>query len=187
MTKEMMDSQGNPKCPNCEGQLEAGDVEYCQYCKPKSSTGASPQTTQHKRHRSKYEDTRTILKLKCVDCGKTTKLNVGDMSIYTDEVKKTWTCCLCSDQRKKSKGFVKRACKILAKDDKALTQLTKEFVNVKKSKTELVVSASPTVCPKTKLCKKCKQNKFLTEFGKDKAMRDGLYYICKTCTKGGKS
>lgn len=172
MDKSNIDSQGNPKCPNCEGLLEAGDVTYCKYCKPKSDgKGSSPQTTQKKQHRSRYEDTRTMLKLKCVDCGKVTNLNVGDMSIYTDEVKKTWTCCLCSDQRKKGKRFVKRACKILAKDDKALTELATKFVEASK----------------TKLCKKCKTEKLVQEFGKDKATKDGLYYICKTCTKGGKS
>ena len=164
MTKEMIDSQGNPKCPSCEGLLESVDVTYCKYCKPKSDVkGSSPQTTQKKQHRSRYEDTRTILKLKCVDCGKTVNLNVGNMAIYTEEVKKTWTCCLCSDQRKKGKRFVKRT--------------------AEKSKPELKVTYSTTVVPKTKLCKKCKTEKLVQEFGKDKATKDGLYYICKSCTK----
>jgi superfamily II helicase len=91
------------------------------------------------------------------------------MSIYTDEVKRTWTCCLCSSQRKKGKGFVKRACKILAKDDKALTELAEQYLAIK-----------------TKVCRKCKTEKSVQEFGKDKATKDGLYYICKICTKGGK-
>lgn len=34
-----------------------------------------------------------------------------------------------------------------------------------------------------KLCPRCKETKYTTEFGNNKSMKDGLTQYCKACTK----
>jgi len=36
---------------------------------------------------------------------------------------------------------------------------------------------------KTKVCSKCKQEKLVSEFGKNSSRKDGLWHYCKSCEK----
>lgn len=38
-----------------------------------------------------------------------------------------------------------------------------------------------------KLCNKCKESKPVSEFGKSRSAKDGLYYWCKSCNKANKA
>ena len=149
---------------------------------------------------------RRFVHLVCSICHKTCQVRTSNPTMYTEAVKQKWVCFTCGFNQKKEKVItpvetqivtqdqvtkellnkgkdvvkefdttkevvvvsdaMKEACKILAKDDKALTEIAEQYLAMK-----------------TKTCPKCKTEKLVSEFGKDKSTKDGMYYICKICTK----
>jgi len=96
---------------------------------------------------------RRFVHLVCSICHRECQIRTSNPELYTVEVKQKWTCFNCSCCRKRPTPVI-------------VTQV------------ESVKETS-----QTKVCPKCQQTKPRTEFGRDKSTGDGMYYICKVCTK----
>lgn len=88
------------RCKTCNGELDSDNKVYCSYCIPTESDGSPKQKKVRVKvsplEKPKYVD------LQCTGkCCLVHKIRTHDASIYTEELRKTWTCLLCTPYRKK--------------------------------------------------------------------------------------
>lgn len=86
------------RCKVCEIVLKESEVDMCKECEEISKIQS------HIKHETKKFVPRDTwnkdIKMTCSKCGKSSFVTTANLELYTEEVKKNWTCINCTPLKK---------------------------------------------------------------------------------------